>query len=98
MHTLGKWLALCAIALWQAPICAQDLNFGRDFQRILPRGAIAAITHPAYVPANQARIGKNTWVLGLVIDGQAYAYSLNLLNHHEVVNDRLGGIPLAAVW
>jgi hypothetical protein len=33
-----------------------------------------------------------------VIEGEAHAYSLNLLNHHEVVNDRFGDTPVAAVW
>jgi hypothetical protein len=37
-------------------------------------------------------------VLGVVIDGQARAFSLNLLNHHEVVNDQIGQTPYAAVW
>jgi len=32
------------------------------------------------------------------IDGQARAYSLNLLNRHEVVNDQIGGKSFAAVW
>ena len=34
----------------------------------------------------------------VVIDGEARAYSLNLLNRHEVVNDRIGEQKFAAVW
>ena len=32
------------------------------------------------------------------MDGQARAYSLNLLNAHEVVNDRFGDRPVAVIW
>ncbi len=38
------------------------------------------------------------WVLGVVLEGQARAYSLNLLNRHEVINDRIADQPIAAVW
>lgn len=68
------------------------------FERILPRGRIAAIDEPTYVPASEAKISPSSWVLGAVIDGQARAYSLNLLNAHEVVNDRIGDTNFAAVW
>ena len=34
----------------------------------------------------------------VVIDGEARAYSLNLLNHHEIVNAGISGLPIAAVW
>jgi hypothetical protein len=37
-------------------------------------------------------------VLGVEVEGVAKAYSLNLLNHHEVVNDRSGDTAYAAVW
>ncbi len=68
------------------------------YEQILPRGRIAAITHPTYVPADQAVIAPDSWVLGVVIAGQPRAYSLNLLNSHEVVNDRIGDTHFAAVW
>ena len=45
-----------------------------------------------------AEISDDAWVMGVVFNGVAKAYSLNLLNHHEVVNDDFGGHPLAAVW
>lgn len=69
-----------------------------DFRRLLPRGRIAAIDAPRFVTARQARIPAGAWVLGIAIDGEARAYSLNLLNRHEVVNDHVGGHSFAAVW
>ena len=40
----------------------------------------------------------DAWVFGVEVSGVARAYSLNLLNHHEVVNDRVGDTAFAAVW
>ena len=74
-----------------------DYEFA-DYEQILPRGAIAAITEPEYVTADQAKIDDDSYVLGVVIDGQPRAYSLNLLNNHEVVNDKIGDLAYAAVW
>ena len=67
-------------------------------EQILPRGGIPAIFNPQFVPAEQAGISDNAWVLGVEINGQAHAYSLNLLNRHEIVNDRIGETAFAAVW
>ena len=50
------------------------------------------------MPATEADIRDDAWVLGVVIDGQARAYSLDLLNAHEVVNDSIGETNFAAVW
>ena len=65
---------------------------------LLPRGGIPAIFEPTFVSASEADISDDAWILGIVIGTEARAYSLNLLNEHEVVNDRLGGRPIAAVW
>lgn len=80
------------------PLFAQRPDLVREFKQIVPPGAIAAITNPQYVPANQAKIDKNAWILGVVINGQKRAYSLNLLNQHEVVNDKIDELAFAAVW
>ena len=37
-------------------------------------------------------------VHGWFMNGEARAYSLNLLNEHEVVNDRFGDTAVAVVW
>jgi carotenoid cleavage dioxygenase-like enzyme len=78
------------------PAAAEDRPEG--FEQILKRGNIGAINDPVYVAAADARIPDDAWVLGFVIDDRAFAYSVNLLNAHEVVNDEVGGQPFAAVW
>ena len=66
--------------------------------QIIPRGVLASVDEPVFVPAAGAGLPDSAWVLGVYLDGEARAYSLNLLNRHEVVNDRIGDTPLAAVW
>lgn len=70
----------------------------KGYQQILPRGRIASVDEPRFVPAAKARIPASAWVFGVVVEGQARAYSLNLLNRHEIVNNRVGGTSFAAVW
>jgi hypothetical protein len=68
------------------------------FEQILPRGRIASIDDPQFVKGSEAEISSEAWVLGVVIARKAKAYSLNGLDRHEIVNDRFGGGPVAAVW
>lgn len=67
-------------------------------QMLLPRGGIPAVFEPRFVPADEGAIPDSAWILGVALGGEARAYSLNLLNGHEVVNDSVGGRPIAAVW
>ena len=85
-------------ALAQSASSPPPADLPDGVEQLIPRGRIAAILEPEFVPADEAEIDDEAWVLGVVIDGEARAYSLNLLNRHEVVNDRVGDQPIAAVW
>ncbi len=98
MQKLKKAVVLGLLFVTSSAFAQETENPMKDFRQIVPRGRIAAIHEPVYVPAADAKISKNSWVLGVVINGQARAYSLNLLNAHEVVNDRIGEVSFAAVW
>ena len=45
-----------------------------------------------------AEIPDDAWVLGFHRDGESFAYDLNLLNAHEVVNHGSERSRFAAVW
>lgn len=88
---------LIGIALYpRMAAMAEDVPDGVEI--LLPRGGIPAIFEPTFVSVAEADIDDDAWVLGVYHNGIAKAYSLNLLNHHEIVNDDFGGEPLAAVW
>lgn len=56
-----------------------------------PRDGIPAIDAPHFVAVDQAAFLKGTdRVAGIVVDGEARAYPLKILDYHEAVNDRIG--------
>ena len=77
-------------------MCIRDSPEG--VKQLLPRGGIPAVFDPQFVTADAADIPDDAWVLGVYLNGEARAYDLNLLNHHEIVNDVIGGTPVAPVW
>ena len=68
------------------------------FMQAIARGRIASIDEPRFVTPDEANIPGDAWVFGVDLDGQPRAYSLKLLNHHEIVNDEVNGRRFAAVW
>ncbi len=66
--------------------------------QLLPRDAIPAIRNPLLVPAAKAALHDEERVLGVVVEGQSHAYPLIDLDRHEVVDDTVGGRPIAASW
>ena len=67
------------------------------FKRLAP-GTRVSIDRPSFVPAAKANIPDNAWVLGVLLDGEARAYSIDLLNGFEVVNDRSKYVDFVVVW
>ncbi len=98
MHA-SRLLAAAVLASSLTPVWSQtDKDLPAAFRQVLPRGALKSIDEPGFVPASEAEIPDDAWILGVVIDGQARAYSLNILNGYEVVNDRINEQSFAAVW
>ena len=62
--------------------------------------AIPAILDPDFVTADEADAQMNLLeqVLGVSINGENRAYSIPLLSRHEIVNDVVGGVPIAVTW
>lgn len=59
-----------------------------------PRDGIPAINKPKYVSAAKADwLKAEDWVMGVVIDGDARAFPIRILNWHEIVNTKWSGKP-----
>jgi hypothetical protein len=73
---------------------------GEDVYQLLPVGAIPAIDDPEFVSGADAELQMRAEepVLGVVIGGEARAYSLWQLDAHEIVNDEIAGSAIAATW
>ncbi len=73
---------------------------------LLPYDAIPAIFNPTFVSADEASNPDNSRdryrpeekILGIEINGDIRAYSVPMLSRHEVVNDVVGGVPVAVTW
>ena len=67
---------------------------------LLPFDAIPAILDPSFVTPAEAEgwMDPNEQVLGLSINGEHRAYSIKMLSRHEIVNDVVGGVPVAVTW
>ncbi|MBI2856319.1 MAG: DUF3179 domain-containing protein [Chloroflexi bacterium] len=79
------------------------LDSGLDSLRIisvLPKDAIPAILNPEFVSAEEDydQVKLMEPVIGVSINGDSRAYSINQLSRHEIVNDMVGGVPIAVTW
>ena len=73
-----------------------------------PRGFLPSLDAPAHLRGAEMRVFNENnrpkyvvstdRVLGIVINGQAHAWPLSMLNVHEVVNDTVAGLPVAATY
>ncbi|MDP6555244.1 MAG: DUF3179 domain-containing protein [Pirellulaceae bacterium] len=64
-----------------------------------PKDGIPALTDPRMVLADDAAyLGETDRVIGVTLGGEARAYPIKILNYHEVVNDSIGGQPVAITY
>lgn len=64
-----------------------------------PKDGIPAILDPRIVASGDAAfMDPDDPVIGVVINGQARAYPIKILNWHEVVNDTVEGVPIAVTF
>ncbi len=91
-----------------APIPGADLQFG------IGKDRIKAIDDPLFVSPDDPRLlelippagrkekkpktNDEIKVIGFTVGDDARAYPVGLLNHHELVNDSLGGKPVTVGW
>ena len=100
-------LAVFALGCDGEPSSAEQQYLGSGFDKknipsdvtvLLERDAIPAIWDPVFVSAEEANMPDDAEVIGFAHNGEAHAYSLNLLDRHEIVNDVVGGLRIAATW
>jgi len=64
-----------------------------------PKDGIPALTDPHTIPAQSATyLRPGNRVAGMVVGREARAYPLKILNYHEIVNGRLGRVPVAVTY
>jgi len=64
-----------------------------------PRDGIPSIDEPEFTSVSEAEfMSDNDIVIGLKINGDTKAYPLFIMVWHEIVNDNVGGVPVAVTY
>ena len=97
-ETLAK--AFAAIANEHPEEHRQQIERTRVPVQRFPRLTFPAILDPEFVTAQEASLeyDPEEEVLGVSINGEHRAYPIKLLSRHEIVNDVVGGVPIAVTW
>ncbi len=90
-------LILLLISVAESPSVRGDHVNPNDIITVLPPDAIPAITNPSF-DDDIGWLPGSAWAIGVSIGGVARAYPLAILNWHEIVDDVVGGIPIAVTY
>jgi uncharacterized protein DUF3179 len=70
-----------------------------DIQTVIPQDGIPAVDEPHFDAASEVDwLADQEPVVALEIDGDAHAYPLQIMTWHEIVNDTVGGVPVAVTF
>jgi hypothetical protein len=66
----------------------------------LPKDAIPSIDEPTFLTAGEtdSQMTDEALVIGLSVNDEHRAYSVAFLSRHEIVNDVVGGVPVAVTY
>ncbi|WP_049920135.1 DUF3179 domain-containing protein [Halobiforma nitratireducens] len=71
-------------------------------ENVVPRDGIPSVDEPIFEPVADVGEGAEPRpddpVFGVVRNGEAKAYPRSILVHHEIVNDEIGGEPIAVTY
>jgi len=51
-----------------------------------------------FIPQAQAKIAADDMVMAITLGGESHAYPIREMAYHHVVNDVVGGVPVAATY
>ncbi len=73
---------------------------GDSMYTVLPLDAIPAIREPEFLSGFAAtqQMSDEEPVIGVIVDGEARAYSMWQLDANEIVNDSVGETAFAVTW
>ncbi|MDF1721122.1 MAG: DUF3179 domain-containing protein [Minwuia sp.] len=77
-----------------------SVDFGEILHGGPPRDGIPPIDEPAFVGVAEANaiLADREPVIGLIVNGEAKAYPLQVLMFHEIANDTIGGVPVSVTF
>ena len=114
MGRLRLFAAVCALMLafpaladpdrwtregWKTDFSKTSIAFSEVLSGGPPRDGIPSIDNPIFAPASQiSTVGEREPVIQLQVGDEIRAYPLQILTWHEIVNDAIGGVPVAVTY
>lgn len=84
---------------WKTDFSKSSIRFSEILSGGPPRDGIPSIDQPKFVaPSANISLAETEPVIQLEINGDARAYPLSILTWHEIVNDVVGGVPVAVTY
>jgi Protein of unknown function (DUF3179) len=84
---------------WETDFSQHSVSFSQFQSGGPPRDGIPPIDDPKFLPVTQADfLSSREPVIELELGGAARAYPLQILTWHEIVNDDVGGTPVAVTF
>jgi uncharacterized protein DUF3179 len=85
--------------LFLQPGVAREIRLEEIVWGGVKKDGIAALTGPKLIaPAEATYLTDDELVFGVEINGDARAYPLRILDWHEMLNDTVGGVPVALAY
>ena len=84
---------------WKTDLSLHSVDL-YEIQIVLPKGSFPTLDYPKFVgkELGLSNFHPKEPVIAIEINGQAKAYSLNILTMHEISNDVLAGVPILVTY
>lgn len=84
---------------WKTDFAKSSVKFAEILSGGPPKDGIPPIDDPKFEPvSNISHLDDREPVIGLLLNGDARAYPLQVMTWHEIVNDEVGGIPVTVTY
>jgi Protein of unknown function (DUF3179) len=84
---------------WKTDFSQTTVDLDRVISGGPPRDGIPSIDDPKFIPiAEDKTLADTEAVIGFSLNGDARAYPVRILTWHEIVNDVVGGVPVAVTF
>ena len=94
---VAAWVAVAES--WKTNFDVRSVDLAEIVSGGPPRDGIPPIDDPGFEPLSSVdHLADTEPVVGVVIGGDARAYPLQVLMWHEIVNDTVGGVPVAVTF
>lgn len=95
----GQSMMAGPTAGWKTDFSKSTIDMDQVISGGVPRDGIPPIDHPRFQPVDSVyHLSAKSPVIALHVAGDARAYPLEVLTRHEIVNDVVGGLPVAVTF